>query len=341
MTEANNYRDLTLSELYAELCEKKSTLILFHARPDADAAGSAFALRMILEELGSTAYCICDSDLPQRLKFLSEPMQERTDEASIPSDFLPQRIVTVDTASPAQLGKLSDKYADRVELMIDHHAKGIRYSNGLVRPHAAATGEIIFDLAMYALKKGVSLPIKDIYMRTYAAVSSDTGGFRYSSVTPETHRRAAEMIASGIDAAEINRLLFDSKPYIQLKAERLGFDHLTVYDGDIAIIEFPYELKVKYGIENEHTETLIDVARTVSGVKIAAAVRQPEDNCKFRCSMRSNCDFDVSLVCSAFGGGGHRAAAGCTIEAEDLHGAVLKILATIRQMRQQQAEENR
>ncbi len=329
-----NYRDLTLPELYSALSERKDTLILFHARPDADAAGSAFALRLILEAMGSRAYCICNGELPDRLKFLAEPIQSSTVEASIPSDLVIERIVSVDTASPAQLGPSNEKYSNSVDIMIDHHGKGVRYADGLVMPEAAATGEIIFDLAGYAAEQGLKLPLAEIYMRTYAAISSDTGGFRYASVTPETHRRAAEMIASGIDAAEINRLLFDSKPYIQLQAERLGFDRLTIYDGDIAIIEFPYELKVKYGIENQHTETLIDVARTVSGVKIAAAIRQPEDNCKFRCSMRSNCDFDVSAVCGEFGGGGHKAASGCTIEADSIHGAAMMVLDAVRKMRE-------
>lgn len=328
-----NYKNLTLTELYSALQEKKNTLILFHARPDADAAGSAFALRMILEALGSRGWCVCDGILPDRLKFLAEPMQNVTSEGDIPSDFEIERIVSVDTASPAQLGGLEEKYSSKVDLMIDHHGKGVRYADGLVIPDAAATGEIIFDLARYAMSQGIKLPIAELDMRIYAAVSSDTGGFRYASVTPETHRRAAEMISSGIDAAEINRLLFDSKPYIQLKAEQLAFERLTIYDGDIAIIEFPYELKVKHGIENQHTETLIDVARTVSGVKVAAAIRQPEDNGKFRCSMRSNCDFDVSAVCAEFGGGGHKAAAGCTIEADGIHDAAMRVLEAVRKMR--------
>lgn len=327
------YRDMTLGEVYESLSEKKNTLILFHARPDADAAGSAFALKMILESLGSRAWCVCDTPLPERLKFLAKDLQESAELSSVPKDFDIERIVSVDTASPAQLGGLEEEFSCRVDLMIDHHEKGVRYADGLVLPNAAATGEIIFDLSRYALVQGVKLDMAELDARIYAAVSSDTGGFRFSSVTPETHRRAAEMLSSGIDAAQINRLLFDCKPYVQLLAERLAFDRLKIYDGDIAIIEFPYELKIKHGIENQYTETLIDVARSVSGVNIAAVVRDPENNGKFRCSTRSNCDFDVSALCAQFGGGGHRAASGCTIEDSDIHNAAMRVLEAIRKMR--------
>ena len=98
MMSETNYKNLALAELYSAFCEKKNTLILFHARPDADAAGSAFALRMILEALGSRAWCICDGVLPDRLKFLAEPMQNSTSEADIPADFAVEREETLSFA---------------------------------------------------------------------------------------------------------------------------------------------------------------------------------------------------------------------------------------------------
>ena len=329
--EVKKYRDLTVSEVADILSVKKNTLILCHTRPDCDTLGSAFALREILRESGSRAWCVCANEIPERLRFVMQG-QESVLRESIPADFDAERIISVDVASPAQLGELEGEYADKVDIMIDHHATGTRYADGLVRPRAAAAGEIIFDIAEELRRRGALTRTSRVpYTCIYAAISSDTGCFRYSSVTEDTHRIAAELVKMGVDTAEVNHLLYDSKPLIQLRAEKLGFDRLSMYeDGKIAIITFPYALKEQYGIKDEFLETLIDVARTVEGVEVAAAIRQPSNENVFRCSLRSNEDADVSSVAAKFGGGGHVKAAGCTVKADSIGDAEALVLEAIK-----------
>ena len=166
----------------------------------------------------------------------------------------------------------------------------------------------------------------------YAAISSDTGGFRFSNATPKTLRLAAELIERGVDHTEISRRLFDSKSLAQIKAEGEAASRMRLYDkGRIAAVTFPYSSKFALGLRDEHLETVIDIPRSVAGVEIAFAVRQPEETGVFRVSMRSASDFDVSAVCACFGGGGHRRAAGCTVEAKNVYEAEEKILAVIRE----------
>ena len=151
----------------------------------------------------------------------------------------------------------------------------------------------------------------------YAAISSDTGCFKYSNVTPKTHICSAELLKSGIDTAQINRLLFDSKSMEVLAVEKAGFDTLKMFhNGKIAVVFFTYQMKQKLGVLDEHLETLIDVARSVEGVDVAVAIRQPGPEKTFRVSTRSSNAVDVSAVCAYFGGGGHIRAAGCTIVAD-------------------------
>ena len=127
--------------------ETADTLILFHRSPDADAVGSAFTLRRMPEGLGSRAWCVCANEVPTRLRFLMNGEQESVLVEQIPADFTPQRIVSVDSASPAQLDQLFALYGDRIDLMIDHHGSGETYAiYCYIRPEAAATGEILFDL---------------------------------------------------------------------------------------------------------------------------------------------------------------------------------------------------
>ncbi|MBR3966106.1 MAG: DHH family phosphoesterase [Clostridia bacterium] len=328
--ENKSYKDLSLAETVDRLCEKKDTLLLCHARPDCDTVGSALALGKLLMAMGMKAHIICESELPHRLEFL--PLDQKSLlEENIPEDFKAERVISVDTASPMQLGDLEGKYLERVELMIDHHGKGQRYADGYIIPDLSATGEIIFAISREMLRRGAIDEIPEgVDFSIYAAISSDTGCFKYSSVTPQTHMVAASLLRSGIDAAYINHKLFDSKPFIQLKTEMLGFDKLELHnDGKIGIICFTYEMKKENGILDQYMETLVDVARSVEGVEVSAVIRQPKDEGVFRCSMRSSCDVDVSAICASLGGGGHVKAAGCTLYADSMESARKTVLDAI------------
>ena len=321
---------LTQEELCQALEIAQGTLILFHRNPDADAVGSAYALKYVLESLGSRAWCVCSNEVPARLAFLTDGKQESVLPEAIPADFEVERIISVDTASPAQLGSLYELYEGQIDLMIDHHGAGEQYANAYIRPEAAATAEIMFDIVK-ELADAQRLVITDLLcIQLYAAISSDTGCFRFSNVTPETHMRAAELVASGIDCAEVNQKLFESKSLEQLRAQAAGISNLHLFaDGQIAVITFPYALKAALDLSDEHLETLVDVARSLSGVKVAIAIRQPGTGGTFRVSTRSNCNYDVSALCAKFDGGGHKKAAGCTILAADADEAMNKIVREI------------
>lgn len=321
---------LSFEDVIQRLEAPADTLILFHRGPDADAVGSAFALKKLLSDLGSRAWCLCSDEIPTRLQFLTDGKQSSVLADSIPEDFNVSRVISVDSASPSQLGALWELYRGRIDMMIDHHGKGEPYAHHYIRPDAAATGEIMFDLVKQLATDGRVKITDTLCTDLYAAISSDTGGFRFSNVTHDTHLRAAELTASGIDCAKINQLLFDTKTLEQLRAQAAGISKLQTYaDGRIAVITFPYALKAALGLRDEHLESLVDVARSLVGVQIAIAIRQPGTEGVFRASVRSSCDYDVSALCSIFGGGGHQKAAGCTITAPDMDAAVDRLMAAI------------
>ena len=312
------FNKLSFTQVCDRLAERKNTLVLFHVRPDGDAVGSALALKLLLEAIGSRVWCVCANEIPQRLAFLGEGVQTSTLISSVPNDFKAERVITVDTASATQLGELNKHFEGKIDFMIDHHAKGEPYADYYVASDASAAGEIVFDISREMLKRGVidKIPPKMDFC-LYAAISSDTGCFKYSNVTPKTHICSAELLNSGIDTAEINRLLFDSKSMEVLAVEKAGLDTLKMFhNGKIAVVFFTYQMKQKLGVLDEHLETLIDVARSVEGVDVAVAIRQPGPDKTFRVSTRSSNAVDVSAVCAYFGGGGHVRAAGCTIVAD-------------------------
>ncbi|MBO7310558.1 MAG: DHH family phosphoesterase [Clostridia bacterium] len=330
----NNFVSLDMDALCNRLCENKKTLIIYHERSDADAVGSAFALKEIFRLMGIFSMCACADEVPERLKFLSEDTQGSVvieDGMSIGHE----RVISVDSASPSQLGVLFDMLRKDIDLMIDHHGTGTIYADNYIDATASATGEIIFEIAKTLYAQG-RLPIitPRIINCVYAAISSDTGGFRFANVTPRTHRIAAELLEAGAESARINHILFNSKTKKQMSAEGEAARRLKLhYDGRIASVTIPYSSVQSLGLCDENMETVIEIPRSVGGVEVAFSVRQSEPKPFFRVSMRSSTDFDVSAVCRIFGGGGHMRASGCSLEASGIEQAEQMLVdAIIRQM---------
>ena len=327
-----DFRALSTEAVLSELKTPKDTLITCHVKPDGDCLGSAFALKEILRTLGSRAWVVCAEECPSRLSFLLDGEQTSVLPEAIPTDFAEARVIAVDTASPGQAGALFLRYEDRFTLSIDHHGRGTPFADHYILPNASATGEVLFGFVRMLVDEGTLDAVTErIAFCLYTAISSDTGCFRYSNAAPETHRVAAELLSAGIDSAEINRRLFSSVPYLQMATEQEGFRRLRLFEGGrVAAITFPLEAKLALGIKDEHTETLVDVARVIEGVDVAFVLKQPSDEPIFRLSMRSAIDFDVSLICAVFGGGGHARAAGATITvAKSIEEALDLVLAEI------------
>ncbi len=322
------YRRLTLADVAARMRGGVDTLIVFHRHPDGDAVGAGFALRLLCEAMGCRALCVCDDELPARLRFLVGDAQASILYASLPTDFAPVQILAVDTASPAQMGALFAILGDRVDLMLDHHGRGEMYADGWIAPDRAAAGQMVYELSRELLRIGRLTEVPDGVDRLlYAAISSDTGCFRYSSADSATHMAAAELLRAGFDAADINHRLFAVKSRELLLAERMGFDRLRLFaNGRIGVTDMPIEQKRAHGLSDEHLDTLVEVPRSLAGVEVAVAVRQPGDEPTFRVSMRATGNVDVAAVCAVFGGGGHTKAAGCTVTDE---GGVEAVIARL------------
>ncbi len=326
----NKFKKYSVKEAADYLKIPQKTLVLYHARPDGDTVGCALALTYALRSLGSEAYAAGEDEIPERLRFLSAPTFESALYRNLPSDFHPERIVTVDAAAPELLGSLFDLLEGKIDLMIDHHEFNSPFANNCICPEVSSCGEVVKNIIFRMFDSPSEIP-KEILDCCYAAISSDTGCFKYSNVTPETHKTAAELIIMGVNAAEINTLLFDTKSEKQLRAESLAAQRMSLHhEGKVSVVTFPYDLKEEYALSDEHLETIVDIARCVSGVSVALAVKQPKKDNKYRISLRSNSNVDVSRICAAFGGGGHRKAAGCTVEASNADEAARLVLAKIR-----------
>ena len=299
-------RKIDLSQLQGEVKIPKYTLILCHRNPDPDTLGSAFGLKAILEHYGSRVRVAC-CDKTTRLCFITENADLDYQEDNY------ERIIAVDVASPTQLGELSF-LSDRVDLTIDHHAMNTRFSD-YYEDLCSACSEIIFELAR-ELNILSELP-KHFFESVYAGISGDTGCFKYSNTTKRTMEFGAEIISYGIDFAEINRLIFDTKTLGEIKGQELAYKNVKLLcGGKLAIVLFTKQMREDNGISDEDIGDIVNSIRSIEGVTVAVSIKQAtNDENKYSISSRSNCEADVSRACAKIGGGGHIRAAGATLVA--------------------------
>ncbi len=287
-----------------------SVLLVAHVNPDADALGSTLATAIALESLGVRVRVTFPDDpfeVPPGLRFL--PRQDLlVDPQSAQADV----VMSMDASSPDRIGRLLPiGEAATSFIAIDHHASFIPFAGiNVCDAGQPATGMLALDL-IDAL--GVDLT-HDIAICLYAAISSDTGSFRYPATTPAAMRAAARLMDTGIDFAGIAKAMFDTKSreFIALQSAVMAdLDIRTVAGYTVAIAQVPAQARADRGIAFTEVEALIDAVRTVADVDVAVVLKQ-DDHGSWRVSSRSAGVADVGAVCTQVGGGGHRLAAGFT-----------------------------
>lgn len=280
-------------------------LILCHAHPDGDTLGSGFALLRALLKMGKTARVMCDDEIPHKYSYLYDDIEMQ----EVSEDY----VVAVDVATVNLLGSLQEKYGDRVNLSIDHHATNTNYAeNLLLNEDAAANCEIVYEV-INAL--GVEIDSKTAAC-LYTGLTTDTGCFRYSSTTSNTYRCAAELIDLGADNGRINRLMFETKTKKFAALERLATQSMQFFLNErVCVITITNEMYEQTGTDEQDTEALPPLTRQIEGVEIGLTIREKKDKtCK--CSIRTFESVNAADLASAFGGGGHKQAAACRFDCD-------------------------
>jgi phosphoesterase RecJ-like protein len=298
-------------------------LIVMHSNPDADTVGSAAALADVYSQLGITAEYACADKIPERLAFLLEGVERAENfDGLVP--------IAIDTASPKTLGRYEEAFTKLYppRLMIDHHELGVEFADYYKIPGASSAGEVLFGIVELLLVEGKIALTKSLASHLFAAISSDTGAFRFSNATPETYRIAARLIESGIDHADISHRLYFSKPESQIRAEGVVAKSIkTAHGGRVAYAAVTLSDMTNEQLEFADFETGIEIVRSLIGAEVALILKERTPKC-FKVSMRS-LGADVSKVAAEFGGGGHVRAAACSLESENAQDAAERMLEAI------------
>lgn len=290
---------------FRELLTKDRVMIVVHRNPDGDALGTAFALQHVFERLNRRVCIAAHDSVSRLLRFLADGREE------LKPQFEPECIVSVDVATEELFGTSLAIYANRTDYNIDHHYTNTRYARcNIVCSDRSSAGEVLYELLLAA---GVEI---DCYIaaKLYAAISFDTGCFRFSNVGIRTHRIAGELLSFGIDAADINRRLFDIATLEQLKIENLALTGVRQYkDKHVTVLVITRDMLEQVGASDEDIHGLTDLTRRIDGTVVGVTMRETQDG-MFKVSLRSSDQyFNVSRVAAVFGGGGHVRASGCIL----------------------------
>lgn len=305
--------DSQLAALIEALPRYRRCIVTSHVNGEGDSFGSQLALAHLLRALGKEVHVINDSAVPDNLTFLPgiQALQ-------LPGERLPayDALFVVDVPVLERLGRVATiRDPAKPIIVIDHHVPQQPFGTiNYIDPTAAAAGELV--LRLY---DALHVPIdRDAAVVLYVTLLTDTGSFRYSNTTATVHRLAARLIECGVEPAAIYREIYEHQTLNDLRLQALALQALHVTpDGLFSWIALSRQRQAEGHVSVESSESLIDLPRSLWGTAAVFVLRETEP-ALWRVSLRSKGALDVHQVAQQFGGGGHRAASGCTMRGDEV-----------------------
>ncbi len=318
-----------MSDFLERLLSHQHYAITTHIRPDGDAIGSQLALGRFLRKLGKEVVLVNADPAPDNLAWLpgaddiwvfdgSLAQRERIDQATA--------FIIVDTNGKERIGRVAGPLeAGRAEtFLIDHHTNPETwFTHAHVQDTASSTGEMIYDLIAAHDASLIDTPLAEAL---YTAIMTDTGSFRFNSVTPHVHRIVADILERGdITPAPIHTALYDARSLTGLRLLARSLDTITlVHGGQVAYMLVELRTMQELGASSDETEGFVSYALSIEGVQAAVIFLETAKGVKM--SFRSKADTYVHEWARHFGGGGHRNASGAFVT-KPLRALVREVMA--------------
>ncbi|MDP3486429.1 MAG: bifunctional oligoribonuclease/PAP phosphatase NrnA, partial [Bacillota bacterium] len=295
-----------MEKVLKRILQAKGVLIIGHVSPDGDSLGSTLGLFHLLRQQGLVAYALCLDKVPHKYLYLPGSDELLTSFHNYPEV---DTVVVVDCGDLIRAGLPANMPAEFI-VNIDHHSSNSGcFGTAWVDSAYAAVGQQILRLAQSA--GWVISPT--VATCLYTSLATDTGFFRHGNTTPAVLRDAALLMELGADTRTIVENATERKSLGELCLIQQALAHLTQEcDGQITIIEVPRSISAACGVDIDEAEGMVEYAKAVPGTVLAVLLREASPEVT-RVSLRARGDLDVSKVAVSFGGGGHKLAAGCTI----------------------------
>jgi phosphoesterase RecJ-like protein len=319
-------REEMLNKIIDIINNNQSFLVTSHVRLDGDAIGSEMAMYQMLTHMKKIAVVYNQDETPGNYRFL--PGTEKI--VHILPDLEKYEVVVIlDCSDLERIGDESSRIGAIKQIInIDHHISNGNFGGlAYVDHQASSTGELL-----YRLIKAIGVDItKEMATSLFAAILTDTGGFRYRNTKRDTLVASGHLIEKGADPQWISENIYESNPPSKIRLltrvlDTLAFDWSRKV-GYMVVLQRTLE---ETGALMEHMEGFVDIPRSIQGVEVSILFSELSDR-YFKLSLRSKGRVNVERVARTFGGGGHINAAACHIEGdlETIRQRVLDAIGTV------------
>ena len=284
-------------------------LITSHRNPDGDALGSGLALQRLIRQMGKEARVQVRDGFGKALHNIPGA-DGVTVTDTLPADY-PRGLDAVFTMECPEVERCGYPILPGPVVNIDHHLGNTMYGEiNYLDLDAPSVGEMVLQINRNFLK----LPLdRETAIAMYVSLATDTGFFRYHNTTLRTFEAAEELVRAGVVPGDVSLWINESTPRGAIKLLGLCLTTLEITpDGKVATIELPKRFFSEAGASPEDTEGIVNYGRMIEGVTVSALLKDL-DGKSTRVSMRAKPGVDVQMVAAQFGGGGHKAASGCTM----------------------------
>ncbi len=298
---------MTLDDILVEINHAEKIVIMAHETPDGDAIGSMLSMNLALKKLGKEADVIV-REFPRTFAFLPGAKEVKSNSDIEQYDLA----VSLDCADLKRLvGKEYFESAKKT-IVIDHHGTNMMYGDlNFVNPVSPACCEILAGMFEY-----FDIEIdSEIGSCILTGIITDTGGFKYSSVTPETFEFTAELLRKGVNVSDIYQRVLETRRKSNFELLRRAMNRLELLeDGKIAFTYINKKDEEEVHAETGDHEGIVENGRSIEGVRVSVFIREKEENI-YKVSMRAGNGFNINVsdICYIFGGGGHPRAAGAVV----------------------------
>lgn len=299
-----------MNEIFEKINNAKKILLITHVNPDGDTLGSAVAMKRFIGDRADILLQVKkEAGIPYAYKFLFKNIKP-VYPSELKDDY--NLIIALDTASIDRIVEYQREIFDKSDntINIDHHKTNKGYGKiNYIKGGYSSTGEVLFDLFT---ENNIRIT-KDMAEALFAAILTDTGCFKYESVTKDTFIAVSKLMETGIDTSDIARKCYENKPKNMIIFQSDVVSHSKFcFDGKVVYTIITDEIMKKYNVNNEHTEGIAETLRSISSVDVSIVLKENEQKAT-KASLRSK-TIDLTQVVEKFNGGGHKMAAGCTIK---------------------------
>lgn len=305
----------SIEEAAEELLKHETFAVCGHVNPDGDCIGSTLGLACALKEAGKKAFALTADDVaPDESFSFMEGFGSvvAASEFSQPVDVF----VTVDGPNDERIGAAAAAVKARagLTLTLDHHADPFRHSDlSYTDPDAASTTMIVWEVAKRLGIGREGEAARRVATCCYAGLLTDTGRFMHQNTDFAAMKAASEMVAAGASPSDVATSLFQQRTEASIRLDGVAAERMEVVGGGSAVVSWISLDDMKaLGATSHDCENAIAPIRSLRGVNVSCLLKEREDG--VRGSLRAKDDTDVSAIAREFGGGGHKAAAGFTLD---------------------------